>query len=200
MDRHCWKNAVKDAAEKAPDEALKTAAEFIMKHPSYSGILCPKCVFAADLRNRPAMLSELYSEAVVRGLIKRMTAEDPVRYHLIRPDLGERAGRVYRCGQSSGISSEKGTGLSGGRKGGGSRRTFSGTSRRVSSSGKIACLRYDYNGAERFLQSVFSSEQADARAYELAGDIYAARKNYPQARSAYMKALKLPSNSGGRKD
>ena len=61
---------------------------------------------------------------------------------------------------------------------------------------KIACLRYDYNGAERFLQSVFSSELADARAYELAGDIYAARKNYPQARSAYMKALKLPSNSG----
>ena len=89
MDRHCWKNAVKDAAEKAPDEALKTAAEFIMKHPHIPASCVRSAFLAADLRNRPAMLSELYSEAVVRGLIKRMTAEDPVRYHLIRPDLPE---------------------------------------------------------------------------------------------------------------
>lgn len=197
MDRHCWKNAVKDAAEKAPDEALKTAAEFIMKHPHIPASCVRSAFLAADLRNRPAMLSELYSEAVVRGLIKRMTAEDPVRYHLIRPDLPEKElDEFIDAVRAAESHLKKGQAYLAGVKAAEAERIFPGHPDVSLLQAKIACLRYDYNGAERFLQSVFSSEQADARAYELAGDIYAARKNYPQARSAYMKALKLPSNSG----
>ena len=149
MDRHCWKNAVKDAAEKAPDEALKTAAEFIMKHPHIPASCVRSAFLAADLRNRPAMLSELYSEAVVRGLIKRMTAEDPVRYHLIRPDLPEKElDEFIDAVRAAESHLKKGTGLSGGRKGGGSRAYFSGTSRRVSSSGenRVSALRLQRSG------------------------------------------------------
>lgn len=36
------------------------------------------------------MLAEMYSEAIVRSLLDRMTGTDPVRYRLIRPDLAEK--------------------------------------------------------------------------------------------------------------
>ncbi len=126
MDRHCWKNAVKDATEKAPDEALKTAAEFIMKHPHIPASCVRSAFFAADLSKQAGDAFRI----VFGSCRPRSDKEDDGRGSCqISSDpagsAGERAGRVYRCGQSSGISSEKGTGLSGGRKGGGS-RYFSG--------------------------------------------------------------------------
>ena len=195
MDRNKWKNAVKNTAEQDRDEILKTAAEFVISHPHIPSSCVRSLLLAAGLRNRPALLSEMYSESIVRDLLEKMTGTDPVRYRLIRPDLPEKElGGFVDAVREAELHLEKKQSYLADRKAMEAEKIFPGHPDVALLRARIACLRYDYSAAERFLHEVFSSGEADARAYELAGDVYAAKKNAPQARSCYMKALELSGN------
>lgn len=197
MDRNLWKNAVKDAAETDGDEILMTAAEFVISHPHIPSSCVRSLFLAAGLRNRPAMLAEMYSEAIVRSLLDRMTGTDPVRYRLIRPDLAEKElGKFIDAVAEAETHLAKRQSYLAEQKASEAEKISPGHPDVALLRAEIACLRYDYGTAERFLQNVFSSGEADARTYELAGDIYAAKKNTPQARSYYMKALEFSGNGG----
>lgn len=197
IDRGRWKNAVKEAYETAPAETTKAAAEFVMTHPHIPSASVRSLFLASDLRNRPSALADFYSEEIVKNLLKKMTAKDPLRYSLIDGDLPEKQIEAFiDAAEAAEAYLKKGQTYLASVKAAEAERIVPGHPDVALIQTRIFSMRYDYNAAERVLQGVLASKDAGAEAYELAGDIYAARKYYSQAQTAYEKAVELQGEDG----
>lgn len=86
IDPEPWKKAVKEAYSEAPDETAVQVVDFMLTHECVPSKVWRAVCHAADITNRPVMLSDIYSNAAVNGILDRMNSADPLRYAYISPD------------------------------------------------------------------------------------------------------------------
>lgn len=196
IDRSTWKSAVSGPYKMCPEETARATVEFVMTHDHIPAGAVRSLFQAVELRNRPASLSEIYSVEIVRKLCNKMVNVDPVRYSLIPSDLPkEKLDKFIDAAKEADLHLNK--------------RQLYLAEKKIFEAEQIcgdhpdielmraraAYLRFDFSAAERILDHILSSSSASADAYELSGDIYMSRKNYPKARDLYIKAKEL-SGSG----
>ncbi len=191
-NRGAWRSAVTDAYERFPEETAKVAAGFVLSHPLIPAACVRSLLQAVDLRNRTALLSDLYTEELIRGLCKRMSHRDPARYEYLPEDLTDeqlilffdavrearqhlKRHRLYLAEKSIGRAEA----------------ICAGHPDLALMRARICCSRYDFMSAERIMDGLPSAQVTTDEAYELAGDICMAKKLYPQAYTAYRKAREL---------
>ncbi len=89
IDPEPWKKAVKEAYSEAPDETAVQVVDFMLTHECVPSKVWRAVCHAADITNRPVMLSDIYSNAAVNSMLDRMSGTDPLRYAYISSDSSD---------------------------------------------------------------------------------------------------------------
>ena len=89
IDPEPWKKAVKEACSEAPDEAAVQVVDFMLTHEYVPSKVWRAVGHAADIRNIPVMLSDVYSNAAINRILDMMSGTDPLRYAYISSDSSD---------------------------------------------------------------------------------------------------------------
>ena len=89
IDPEPWKKAVKEACSEAPDEAAVQVVDFMLTHEYVPSKVWRAVGHAADIRNKPVMLSDVYSNASINRILDMMSGTDPLRYAYISSDSSD---------------------------------------------------------------------------------------------------------------
>lgn len=89
IDPEPWKKAVKEAYSEAPDETAVQLVDFMLTHEYVPAKVWRAACHAADMINRPVMLSDVYSSDAVSRILDRMSGSDPLRYAYISSDSSD---------------------------------------------------------------------------------------------------------------
>ncbi len=197
IDRSEWKKAVKEPYDSCPRETAEAAAEFVMAHRYLPSAAVRTLLQTVRLRENPASFSALYSEKNTRQLLERMVQRDPVRYALIPADLEEKDLQAFvDAAEAAQHYLRKKQVYLAEKKIAEAEKICSGHPDIALMRARLCVLKFDFASAERFLKELPAGE-VSAEACELAGDIYAAKKYYPQAYAAYQKAKEARGQESG---
>ena len=89
IDPEPWKKAVREAYSEEPGETAVQVVDFMLTHEYVPSKVWRAVCNAADIKNRPVMLSDIYSNAAVNSILDRMSTEEPLRYAYISSDSSD---------------------------------------------------------------------------------------------------------------
>lgn len=192
-----WEKMVKKPYNDFPEETAEAAAEFAMTHRYMPSAAVRSLLQAVKLRDHPSFFSALYSEKITQDLMERMVKRDPVRYALIPDTLPEKEVQDFLdAAKAARLCLDKRQVYLAEMKIAEAEKIYSGHADIALMRARLCALKFDFSSAERFLKSLPAGD-ASPEAYELAGDIWAARKYYPQAYAAYQKAREISGRGSG---
>ena len=89
IDADRWKSLIDGYYAKDPEETAVQVTEFMLSHPYVPVKVLQTVCGAIDLRNRPSMLSDIYSCGKINRLLDGCDKKDIIRYSYISPDFSE---------------------------------------------------------------------------------------------------------------
>lgn len=97
-----WKKAAEEACSKNADDAAVQIVDFMLAHEYMPARAWRALCHAADIINKPAMLSDIYSMAAINHIIDRMGVTEPVGYADIpAPHTDARLGSIMKTAQNA---------------------------------------------------------------------------------------------------
>ncbi len=190
-----WEKAVKDALLINPEETRRTAIDYVLENKALPPSAAKALLVTADIRNKPARMVEVYTGAVVRKALEKISQKNNVRYSLLPYNLeGKKIEKFMRCAAEAEKYIDKDQFYLAGKKLAAAEKIIIGHPDIEMMKAKLSFRMYDVSNAEKILQRLTEGMYAPAEAYELYGDILAFKKMNAKALDSYQKAAELSAN------
>ena len=192
-----WEKMVKKPYNDFPEETAEAAAEFVMTHRYMPSAAVRSLLQAVKLRDHPSFFFCSLFGKNHTGSDGTNGKEVSVRYALIPDTLPEKEVQDFLdAAKAARLCLDKRQVYLAEMKIAEAEKIYSGHADIALMRARLCALKFDFSSAERFLKSLPAGD-ASPEAYELAGDIWAARKYYPQAYAAYQKAREISGRGSG---
>lgn len=190
-----WEKAVKDALLINPEETRQKAIDYVLENKALPSSAAKAILVTADIRNKPARIAEIYTGAVVRKALERISQKHNVRYSLLPHDLeGEKIAAFMRLASEAEKHIEADQFYLAGKKLAKAEQIIIGHPDIEMMKAKLCYKMYDISGAEKLLERITGNRYAPAKAYELYGDILVFKNMKAKALDSYKKAAQLSAN------